>query len=45
MDLEQLELAISKVLSNNLFVIDDGMINKIMDLVVEYVDNIEAPRF
>ena len=45
MDLEQLELAISKVLSNNLFVIDDGMIDSIMDLVVEYVDNIEAPRF
>ena len=41
MDLEQLELLISEVLSNN----NDNKIDSIMDLVVEYVDNIEDPRF
>ena len=40
MDLEQLELLISEVLSNN----NDNKIDSIMDLVVEYVDSIEDTR-
>jgi hypothetical protein len=41
MDLEQLELLINEVLSNN----NNNKIDKIMDLVVEYVDSIEDPRY
>jgi hypothetical protein len=41
MDLEQLELLINEVLSNN----NNNKIDKIMDLVVEYVDSIEDTRY
>tara|TARA_Y100001938_G_C8025242_1_gene397629 strand:- start:177 stop:302 length:126 start_codon:yes stop_codon:yes gene_type:complete len=40
MDLEQLELLINEILSNN----NNNKINSIMDLIVEYVNELEDIR-